>query len=1105
MLPPHAFSSQRRGSYRSAVIPPLLWRLTLAVILCAYGILSPALAQELNYHVLHAQLGPADGVSPTASLVEGANGNFYGTTSGGGTFNNGTIFAVTSAGALTTLYSFSGGSDGRAPSGALVLGSDGNFYGTTPSGGASNAGTVFEFTPAGSLTTLYSFTGGSGDGGSSMAALVQGSDGNFYGTTSSGGTSGAGTIFEVTPAGRLTTVHSFSGNTDGGRSVAALIQGNDGNFYGTTSGGGPAGQGTVFQCTSAGVYTVLHGFAGSDGASPMAPLVQGSDGNFYGTTSGGGADSGSGTVFEITPTGTLTIITSFSGNNGAMPQAGLVIGSNGNFYGTTLANGSGDGGTVFEVTPSGTLTTLYSFNGSNGQRPQAALVLGSDGNFYGTTFYGGSVGAGTIFAMSQAGAFTSIYSFIYGDDGSNPAGQLLSSSDGCFYGVTANGGPANEGTVYKVDRAGAQTVLADFTGNNGALPNGALVQGSDGNFYGVTEYGGASNDGTAFQMTPAGVITSIHTFSGIADGSHPIGGLILANDGYFYGVTNEGGASDEGTVFRMNTGGSLTMLHDFAGGNDGAFPLGPLVEGRDGNFYGALLAGSEGGAVFSMTPGGVVTLLHNFSYATDGYQPSGGLIQGSDGSFYGTADYDGPDGGGTLFKITSGGTFSVIHPLNPDPEGMNPPDGLTLGTDGNFYGTASGGGANNDGTIYELTAGGTFSVLYTFGATYGNQDNSDGAHPSAALVQGPDGNFYGVTQYGGAAGAGTVFVLGPAGALTLGAANYAVAENEGSVTISVSRTRGNLGAVTVAYAAADGSAVAGTDYGATSGTLSWADGDTTAKTFAVPVIDRHLNDGTARTFTVKLSAPTSNAMLGNPASATVTISANDAPDDSAPTVISSLPYTVPGPGSYVLNANLSSTQTSGNLITVNNSNVIIDFQNHTLSGPNVTSQTTIGIYASEVTNVTIQNGTIVHCNTGIYIAGNNTAATNSLNERITNMRVSKCNSFGIEFDESPASLITNCQISQIGSSTSTASAGISLYGAGVTVQGCTIGSITVASGYSSYCISSVTGSFARQNQLSSATVGLNGGIYQDNVAQNCTTAFSGGIDAGGNTSSNTQN
>ena len=220
----------------------------------------------------------------------------------------------------------------------------------------------------------------------------------------------------------------------------------------------------------------------------------------------------------------------------------------------------------------------------------------------------------------------------------------------------------------------------------------------------------------------------------------------------------------------------------------------------------------------------------------------------------------------------------------------------------------------------------------------------------------------------------------------------------------------------------------------------------------------------------------------------------------ASSVISALPCTIATPGIYVLNANVSSTQTSGNLITVNASNVVINFQNYTISGPNTASQTTIGIYASEVTNVTIENGTIVHCNTGICLAGNNTATTNSLNQHIDNMRVSKCNSQGIEFTESPASLITNCQISQIGQSTNTYSAGITIYGAGVTVQGCTISTITAASGSNSYCISSAAGSFARQNQLSSATVGLSGGIYQDNVARACANAFTNGTDAGGNSS-----
>ncbi len=768
MLPSHSLSDRSRTSSHASVVQPLRRLLALAIVLCGFGALSPAMGQAWNYRVLHTQVGPNDGISPASSLVQGADGNFYGTTTGGGPFNNGTIFKLTPAGALTTVYSFSGGGDGWGPAAGLVLGSDGNFYGTTRNGGTSNVGTIFKVTPAGNLTTLYGFAGGftsSSDGGLPVAALIQGNDGNFYGTTFGGGTSDSGTVFEMTPAGSLTILHSFFPHTDGTRPLAALTQGSDGNFYGTTSMGGANDGGTVFKCTPAGMYTVLYSFDGepppqSQGASPVAPLVQGADGNFYGTTSMGGSDPASGTVFKITPAGTLTILSSFSDSNGGMPLAGLIAGSDGNFYGTTSSNG---GSTVFEVTPGGTLTTLHTFSGSDGDDPRAALVLGSDGNFYGTTFAGGSVGVGTVFTLSAAGQFASIHSFSYSNDGANPSGPLLPASDGYLYGVTTNGGRANKGTVYKVNRDGTQTVLAAFTGDNGAQPNGALVQGADGNIYGVTASGGASNDGTVFRMTPTGVLTTMHAFSRAVDGSLPNGGLLLASDGDFYGVTNDGGASDEGTVFKIDVAGSLTVLHAFTFvGDDGSAPVGPLVEGSDGNFYGSALSGEDFlGRVFSMTPGGVVTLLHSFLYGFDGYQPNGGLIQGGDGSFYGTADYDGPDDGGTLFKFTTGGTFSVVHALNPVPDGSNPSAGLTLGKDGNFYGTASSGGANDTGTIYQRTAGGVFSVLYTFSATYGSQDNGDGANPSSSLVQGADGSFYGVTQYGGTAGAGTVFALSP--------------------------------------------------------------------------------------------------------------------------------------------------------------------------------------------------------------------------------------------------------------------------------------------------------------------------------------------------------
>jgi uncharacterized repeat protein (TIGR03803 family) len=250
-----------------------------------------------------------DGVKPFAGLVQGVNGQLYGTTSGGGAVSAGcpsgcgTIFSITLAGQLTTLHSFHK-TDGMYPNG-LVLGSDGDLYGTTYQGGAStNGGTVFKITPAGKLTTLHEFTGYPNDGAEPYAGLVQAADGNFYGTTYSGGTilDGAGTVYEITPAGVETLLFSFSGGVDGGEPAAALIQGTDGNLYSTTEYGGTnctsnggSGCGTIFSITTAGTLTTLYNFcpAGappcSDGYAPVSGLFQGTNGTFYGTTPNGGS------------------------------------------------------------------------------------------------------------------------------------------------------------------------------------------------------------------------------------------------------------------------------------------------------------------------------------------------------------------------------------------------------------------------------------------------------------------------------------------------------------------------------------------------------------------------------------------------------------------------------------------------------------------------------------------------------------------------------------------------------------------------------------------------------------------------------------------------
>ncbi len=344
--------------------------------------------------------GVHPGTGPSGSLVQGRDGNFYGMSYSGGSSNYGTIFKVTPSGAFTLLHAFSQKiSDGANPSGSLVQGSDGNFYGMTTFGGSSSEyGSIFKITPAGTFKTIHAFAGT--DGQYPFDNLVQGSDGNFYGLTDEGGTAYAGTAFQITPSGTLTTLHSFAVSTSNGTyPYGTLVQGSDGNFYGTTEQGGITYGGTFFSLSSSGVFTLLQ----SLGGYPVGSLVQGSNGNFYGMTSSGGS-SGDGTFFMVTSSGTVTVLHSFAGgtSDGAYPDGSLILGSDGNFYGMTSAGGSAGTGTVFQATSSGTVALLHTFVGgaSDGASPEGSLVQGGDGNFYGMTFSGGSSGKGVIFKFA---------------------------------------------------------------------------------------------------------------------------------------------------------------------------------------------------------------------------------------------------------------------------------------------------------------------------------------------------------------------------------------------------------------------------------------------------------------------------------------------------------------------------------------------------------------------------------------------------------------------------------------------------------------------------------------------------------------------------------
>jgi uncharacterized repeat protein (TIGR03803 family) len=403
--------------------------------LLAIGAVTAISIHAQTFTTLHSFNG-ADGDLPVGGLVQGLDGNLYGTTTGGGSNGRGgTVFKITTRGNLTTLYNFcsqSGCTDGIQPYvGALAQATDGSIYGTTYHGGANDLGEIFQVSPSGALTTLYSFCAlaNCADGAFPQGMLVQ-SGGYVYGTTSGGGTSPNGSVFKIAPDGTLTTLYGFCSQpncADGALPGAGLVQGFDGNFYGTTETGGAncrdPGCGTIFKVTPGGALTTLYSFCSqshcADGATPLGGLVQGNSGDLYGTAQDGGS-RGFGTVFKITPDGTFTKIHSFCEQagcaDGSYPNAGLVQGSDGNFYGITTFGGSCPSssqsgcGTIFKVDTTGALTTLYTFctetGCPNGETPDAALVQDTNGTFYGTTNFGGAYSGcdegscGTVYNLS---------------------------------------------------------------------------------------------------------------------------------------------------------------------------------------------------------------------------------------------------------------------------------------------------------------------------------------------------------------------------------------------------------------------------------------------------------------------------------------------------------------------------------------------------------------------------------------------------------------------------------------------------------------------------------------------------------------------------------
>ncbi|WP_129778590.1 choice-of-anchor tandem repeat GloVer-containing protein [Peristeroidobacter soli] len=370
---------------------------------------------------LYAFGGPPGASYPAGALVQGPDGNLYGASEDGGENDLGTVFMITPDGTQTVLYSFSGDSDGEHPDGGLTLGRDGNFYGTTSGGGDWWGGTAFRITPTGTKTVIWSFGGyyktvissyntvnssfgaDYSDGSEPYGKLLQASDGNFYGVTSLGGDNGMGTIFRLTPSGTETVLHVFDYYTGNRGAIAGggLIEGKDGALYGVISQQptGP-GDGTIFRMALDGRVTTLWTFEDADGIYPIGQLLQASDGNFYGVTQQGGA-ADQGTIYKLTPDGGFSVLYSFDRGTGQQPSAGLIEGSDGNLYGMTKTASAPGQGTLFRITPTGTYTTLYSFTETSeySGEPYDTLFKGADGALYGISPTGGANGVGSVIQL----------------------------------------------------------------------------------------------------------------------------------------------------------------------------------------------------------------------------------------------------------------------------------------------------------------------------------------------------------------------------------------------------------------------------------------------------------------------------------------------------------------------------------------------------------------------------------------------------------------------------------------------------------------------------------------------------------------------------------
>jgi uncharacterized repeat protein (TIGR03803 family) len=648
--------------------------------------------------------------------------------------------------ALSQVANLGGNSTGVAPESTLVADVGGNLYGTASSGGTWGLGTAFEIAKgSNAITVLASFNGTNGS--SPYAGVTLDAAGDLFGTTYGGGASGNGTIFEIASGSNaLTSLASFNG-ANGAQPVGPVSLDASGNLYGTTNGGGANNLGAVFELakSSRGI-TTLASFNNTNGKYGRGSVALDASGNLFGASYQGGATN-DGTLFEVARgSNAITTLASFNyATTGRWPLGGITLDSSGNLYGTT-SDGGGTGvyGTVFEIAAgSTTISTLATLSASTGDTPDGPVTLDAAGNLYSTNRFGGTSNYGTVFKVTTGSSSATMLASFNTPDGIDPIGGVIFDAAGSLYGTALGGGANNAGTVFEIaNGSNAITTLAAFDPMGGSNPQAAPTLDASGNLFGTTHSGGTAGRGTVYEIARgSNTATTLASFSSIV-GNYLQGPVTLDASGNLYGVTPYGGTSNYGIVYEVAAGSeAITTIASFNGTN-GSTPQGAVTFDAAGNLYGTTYGGTSGGTVFEIANGSnALTTL-----ASLGGHAYAGVTLDAAGAIFGTTT-------NTVFEIAHGSAAVTTLASFTGPFAATIDGWITLDASGNLYGTTYNGGANSDGTVFEIAAGSqTATTLATFNGT-------NGKDPKAGVTLDAAGNLFGTTFFGGTLDNGTVFEI----------------------------------------------------------------------------------------------------------------------------------------------------------------------------------------------------------------------------------------------------------------------------------------------------------------------------------------------------------